>query len=179
MSEQDDILKLEIKINKLKIEYEQYFAGRLKIPPFKLHNDVKRLIKSYSNRNINNTALAFKYKSLVGKYSTYDTLWTRFLRKLEDGTFKKGAAYSSPNVTFHTATKRSGEAVNQADMLYGEFISAKQSLNQSTDEIKIESIEKMVDNWTAQIKDKYNCNKVEFKVVIESGKAKIKAAPKK
>ena len=179
MSEQDDILQLEIKIKKLKIEYDQYFSGMLKIPPFKLHNDVKQLIKYFSNRNINNTALAFKYKSLAGRYSTYNALWARYLRKLEEGTFKKGSSFSSPAPAAHKCKRGLTQALDQADLLYNEYISAKQSLNQNTNEIKIESVQEMVSKWTAQIKDKYKCNSVEFKVVIDDGRAKIKATPKK
>jgi len=179
MDEGDGILQLEMKINRLKIEYDQYFAGRLKIPPFKLHEDVKKIIKWFSNRTIHNTALAFKYKSLAGRYSSYNNLWSRYLRRLEEGTFKRGAGFAPMASISPSAGKGGPGTDSQVELLYREYIAAKRSLNQKTTGIKIESIADMVNKWTSQIREQYECARVEFKVVIDSGKAKIKATPKK
>ena len=90
MGVHEDILRFEMKMNKLRISYDQYFAGIIKIPPFKLQDEVKRFIKIYSARHISNTALNFKYNSLVGRYTTYYNLWTRHLRELDEGKIKRG-----------------------------------------------------------------------------------------
>lgn len=176
MGEHEDILNLELKINQLRVQYDQYFAALIRIPPFKLQEEVKKIVRLYSSRKISNTALNFKYNSLVGRYTTFDNLWKRHLRMLDDGTLKRGAGFSSGS-----ALKKKEAPVNESpsEKLYKEYISAKQGLNQGTDNIKVQSLKAVIDKQTAAIKQKYKVDKVDFKVVTEGGQAKIKAIPRK
>ena len=176
MGAHEDILMLEMKLQKLKVDYDQYFCNILKIPPFRLQEEVKRVIRKYSNVKINNAGIAFKYKSLVGRYTSYNTLWKRTMRQIDEGTYKRGGrgASASPQ---KDVLKNSDES--QAEKLYKEFISAKASLNEKTDKIKVTTIAEIIAKQTAQIKSKYECASVDYKVVTENGQAKIKAIPKK
>ena len=176
MGVHEDILMLEMKLHKLKVDYDQYFCKILKIPPFKLQEEIKRIIRKYSNVKIQNSGIAFKYKSLVGRYTSYDNLWKRSLREIDEGTFKRGrrGATTAPRKEAIVTADES-----QAEKLYKEFISAKSSLNEKTDNIKVSMLEKIIEKQTNQIKAKYKCDKVDYKVVTENGQAKIKAIPKK
>lgn len=167
---------LEMKLHKLKVDYDQYFSRLLKIPPFKLQEEIKRIIRKYSSVKIQNSGMAFKYKSLVGRYTSYDNLWKRSLRDIDEGTFKRGRRGVSVKPQKEAAAI--GEE-NQAEKLYKEFISAKSSLNEKTDNIKVSMLEKIIEKQTTQIKAKFKCDKVDYKVVTENGQAKIKAIPKK
>lgn len=176
MGVHEDILNLEMKINQLRIDYDQYFSGILKIPPFKLQEEIKRMIRLYSGKNIHNTALNFRYKSQVARYSTYDSMWQRHIRLINDGTLKRGASFLSA-----ASAKKKGAAGNEtaAEKLYKDYVQAKSSLKQNTSDIKVQSLQSMIDKQTAAIKAKYKCSSVDYKVVTEGGKAKIKAIPKK
>ncbi|MDH3972861.1 MAG: hypothetical protein OEV42_01160 [Deltaproteobacteria bacterium] len=175
MGVHEDILNLEMKINQLRIDYDQYFAGILKIPPFKLQEEIKRMIRLYSSRKIQNTALNFRYKSQVSRYTTYDNLWQRHMRMINDGSMQRGAGFKS------SGKKKDAETSSEtpAEKLYKEYIQAKSSLKQSTSDVKVQSLQSMIDKQTAAIKAKYKCSSVDYKVVTEGGKAKIKAIPKK
>lgn len=177
MGVHEDILNLEMKINQLRIDYDQYFAGILKIPPFKLQDEIKRMIRLFSARKINNTALNFRYKSQVARYTTYDSMWQRHMRMINEGTMQRGAGFKSSAL----AGKKDDAASNEtpAERLYKEYVQAKSSLKQSTDSIKVQSLQSMIEKQTAAIKSKYKCSSVEYKVVTEGGQAKIKAVPKK
>lgn len=175
MGVHEDILMLDVKLQKLKVDYDQYFAGVIKIPPFKQEEEVRRYIRKYSGVPINNTALSFKYKSLVGRYTSYDNLWKRYLRQIDDGTFRRGG-----RVAPVAMKKEKGEGEESlAEKLYKDFISAKASLNEKTDNIKVTSIESLIKKQTEAIKAKYKCSSVDYKVVTENGQAKIKAIPRK
>ena len=173
MGVHEDILMLELKLQKLKVEYDQYFAGIIKIPPFKLQEEVKRFIRKYSTIQINNTALSFKYKSLVGRYTSYDNLSKRHMRQIDEGTFKRGSRFTP------AAKKKENGNETQAEKLFKDYISAKASLNEKTDGIKVTTIENIIKKQTEAIKSKYKCSSVNYKVVTENGQAKIKAVPKK
>ena len=173
MGVHEDILMLELKLQKLKVAFDQYFAGIIKIPPFKLQEEVKRFIRKYSGIEINNTALSFKYKSLVGRYTSYDNLWKRYMRQIDDGTFKRGSGFAP------AATKKEKGDETQAEKIFKDYISAKTSLKEKTDGIKVTTIENIIKKQTEAIKSKYKCSSVDYRVVTENGKAKIKAVPKK
>ena len=87
MGIQEDIAILDVKVARLKVEYEQYFMRILRREPTKLRSEVERLILFHSNRPINNTACKFKFNALVARYNSYKQYWTRVLRAIEEGTY--------------------------------------------------------------------------------------------
>lgn len=173
----EDILTLEMKINKLRIDFDQYFGGLIKIPPFKLQDEIKRILRTYGTRKIQNTALNFRYKSLVGRYTTYENMWQRHMRMVNEGTLKRGAGFSQVN----GAKKKHSSSANEtpAEKLFKDLMQAKTGLKQDTNDLKVQNIQAMIEKQTAAIKAKYKCSNVEYKVVTEAGKAKVKAIPKK
>ena len=177
MGVHEDILNLEMKITQLRIDYDQYFSGILKIPPFKLEDEIKRMIRGYSSKKISNTALNFRYKSQVARFSTYDSMWQRHMRLINDGTLKRGAGFLSA-----ASSKKKDKSAGKetaAEKLYKDYVQAKSTLKQSTSDVKVQSLQSMIEKQTAAIKAKYKCSSVDYKVVTEGGKAKIKAIPKK
>ncbi len=177
MGHEEDILQLDMKINQLRIEYDQYFSAITRIPPFKLQDEIKRIIRMYSTRKIQNTALNFRYKNLVGKFSTFESMWQRHMRQIEEGTLKRGKGFAPG-----AKVKEGGSAASNetpAEKLYKEYVAARQGLNQNSDDIKVQNLQAMIEKQTAAIKAKYKVSTVDYKVVTEGGKAKIKAVPKK
>ncbi len=135
------------------------------------------MIRLYSSRRIQNTALNFKYNSLVGRYTTYDNLWKRHLRMIDDGTLKRGTGFTPASASKGQKTAAGDET--PAEKLYKDLISAKQGLNQDTKGVKVQDLQSMIEKQTAAIKSKYKVKNVDYKVVTEGGQAKIKAVPKK
>lgn len=172
----EDILNLEMKINQLRIDWDQYFAGIKKIPPFKQEADIKRLIRVYSTRKIHKTDLNFRYKNQVSKFTTYDNMWQRHMRMINEGTLKRGPGFTAANAAKKNAPK-SDES--PAERLYKDLVQAKSSLKQNAGDVKVQNLQAMMAKQTEAIKAKYKCKSVEYKVVTEGGKAKIKAIPKK
>ena len=77
--------KLEI----LRVRYEQYFIGTEKVAPSVLRMDVARIMRELENAKIRNTAVKFKVRTLIQKFTSYSTYWNRTLREIEDGTYKR------------------------------------------------------------------------------------------
>lgn len=176
MGVHENILLLDIKLLKLKVEYDQYFSGIVKIPPFKLHEEVKKIIRMQSGKPINNTSLQFKYNSLVGRYTTYNTLWSRQMRQLEDGTLRRAQKSGLGG-----ANKADKPLDNEspAEKLYKEYVSAQKGSTSKSDSVTVKGLQAMMKKQTTAIQTKYKCSSVEYKVVTEGGKPKIKAVPKK
>ncbi len=77
--------KLEI----LRVRYEQYFMGIEKTAPAVMRMDVARIMRNLEQMNVKNTALKFKIRQCIQKFTSYSTYWNRILREIEDGTYKR------------------------------------------------------------------------------------------
>ena len=85
MSTQGDIERLEQAIRLLKVQYDQYFAGVLNLPPFEMRSEVERLIRQYNNKTFEQSGLRFYFNSLVTRFNTFSELWAKCLRLREEG----------------------------------------------------------------------------------------------
>ena len=77
------------KMEILRVRYEQYFIGIEKVPPATLRMEVARIIRELEQMKIKNTAIKFKMRTQIQKFTSYSTYWNRTLREIEDGTYRR------------------------------------------------------------------------------------------
>jgi len=142
-----------------------------------------------------NTAHKFKFRQLTAKFNTYKQYWNRILRKIEEGTYERDQfllAHKDKIRAESQGTNRNHAAANNNNReekkdtstashhdLYNKLLDAKLQCNENTDRLYFNDFSKKIETQSKQLKEKYNCKDIEFKVVIESGKTKLKAIPKK
>jgi len=83
------VSELETRLDRLRQLYDQYFLGFEKLEPTVPKKDVERRIDQLRKEQIRNTALRFRFNVTAQKYNTYQTLWGRTCRQIEEGTFKR------------------------------------------------------------------------------------------
>ncbi len=83
------ISELEVRMERLRKLYDQYFLGFEKLEPLVARKDVDRRVEVLRKEQLRNTALRFRFQMSTQKYSTYQTLWARTCRAIEDGTYKR------------------------------------------------------------------------------------------
>lgn len=81
--------ELETRLDRLRALYEQYFLGIERTEPFVQKKDVERRFQQLRAVQIRNTALRFRFQTLVQRYTTYLTYWQRITRQIEEGTFQR------------------------------------------------------------------------------------------
>lgn len=179
----DDIGSLEKKLIRLKMDYEQYFMGMQKTAPEKLRLEVEKLIQTYTNQRITNTAVSFRLNAVVAKFNSYRSYWDRILREIEEGRYvrdvfrmklhdkMKETAPPEPKVTKVVVDE------DRIRRVYREYMEARKTTHEPP--VKFEVFENLIKKQAPAIIEKYHCNSVDFKVTIEGGKAKLKAVPKK
>lgn len=84
--------ELELKLERLRVFYEQYFLGIMKREPVVQLKDVVRLVRSLDTLQIKNTALRFRFRAAMQKFNSYRTYWTRTVRQIEAGTHRREIA---------------------------------------------------------------------------------------
>jgi hypothetical protein len=191
----DEELKLlEIKLNQLKLDYEKYFIGTRPTEPAQLRSEIQKTIIKWSNTRITNSALRFKFNSMNGRYQAFKRQWDGVLRQIEAGTYKRhifkanlhdrerGIADEAPEQSaLETASANSKAAPaaargSRADDLFDAYRAAMKSAGQDTSGLSRAKLEAAIAKQEAAVKKQLGCAKVDFKVVVQDGKVKLKAA---
>jgi hypothetical protein len=193
---QDEELKLlEIKLNQLKLDYEKYFLGTRPTEPAQLRSEIQKTVIKWSNTRITNSAIRFKFNSLNGRYQAFKRQWDTVLRQIEAGTYKRhvfkanlhdrerghaleanalGAAPMPTGVDPQPA--KSAGSSGQASDLFETYRSALQAAGQDTSSLSRAKLEAVLAKQEAALKKQLGCANVSFKVVVQDGKVKLKAA---
>ncbi len=83
-----EVLKeLALKIERLKQLYEQYFMGIERMEPMVARKECTRTILLLQQGYIRNTALRYRFNTMLQKWGSYTTYWSRTLREIENGTY--------------------------------------------------------------------------------------------
>ncbi|KAF0221359.1 MAG: hypothetical protein FD174_497 [Geobacteraceae bacterium] len=176
----EDIALFEQHLNDLVIKYEQYFLGLEKREPLKLLDEVEKSARKYTNVNIVNTMLKFKYNSVVARFNSYKQYWTRINRLIEDGKYSRERfKMDMHRMKGHAKPPERESPVNpDIEKIYQQYMEARKACRLPVDNITPEMIATTLERQKPAIVNKYRCDKIEFKVVIEEGIPKIKARPK-
>ncbi len=194
MAVEDDLQILDAKIKQLRLDYEQYFLGARPREPVVLRGEVQKLITYYSNVPIQNTGLRFKFSSLCARYLTLRRQWDVCLRKIEDGTYerhvfkadlhaRKSAQPIEQPTPRTTAAPRGNRASDPlaasgvGDDVYGAYVDACRSVGQELGGVTRERLERVMTQQRETLRKQLGCSDVQFRVVVERGKAKLKASP--
>lgn len=81
--------ELDSKLERLRVLMDQYFQGIEKIPPFIVQKDVDRRIWVLRREKIRNSGTRFRFQQIIQRYNTFNSYWTRILREIENGTYKR------------------------------------------------------------------------------------------
>ena len=81
--------ELELRIDRLRSLYEQYFMGIERLEPSVPRKDVERRVQILRKEQIRNSGMRFRFQMLLQKYNTYQTYWQRICREMEAGTYKR------------------------------------------------------------------------------------------
>ena len=177
----EDLTSFEQSLNELIIKYEQYFLGLEKREPLPLLTAVERASRTYQNVPIINTMLKFKYNSLVAKLNSYKQYWGRITRLIEEGKYSrdrfKMEMHQQMGGAKPPAPRPEKGAVNEVDTVYRQYVEARRACNLPVDNVTRETIASVIEKQKPALINKYGCRTVEFRVVVEDGKPKIKVRP--
>ncbi|GEM_PF-1088327 len=84
-----EISAIDADLAKLKIRFEQHFLGIERKPPTDELDRIRRRVQLLKRSYTQNTALKFRMDTLYQKFLTYEQLWLKTLKEIEDGTYRK------------------------------------------------------------------------------------------
>lgn len=177
----EEIVVFEEKLNTLVRKYEQYFLGLEKREPIKLLEEVERTARRYVGANIVNTMVKFKYNSLVARLQSYKNYWNRINREIEEGRYSRDRFRMSMHQQNRELSAKTDAPPggNELDGVYIQYLEARKACNLGTEGMTPETLKAALIKQKESIQLKHHCSDIEFRVVIEDGKPKIKARPRK
>jgi hypothetical protein len=185
---EEDIRGLDIKLGQLKREYDQYFLGTRPREPLMLAGDVRKLIARISNEAIRNTALKFKFSSLCSRYQAFNRQWQDTLRKMEAGTYTRHRFRANlhererenpapdPGAGGAGAEARAGGRAADDPALYAAYLKARGECGQGVENLTPTTLQAALRKQEAALRQRFGDARIHFRVVVEDGKAKVKAS---
>lgn len=183
----DQLSRLDEDIRKLKVEFEIYFNGGNKKPPYDMKYRTDSLVKRLYDARGMTFGQRFKYNSLVARYNVYKELWRRLVKNMEESG-REAVRDVSPLLPhepepaheheFSTSTVRCVSPTDEPEKvreLYEALVSAKRSCGEATDEVPFARFEQIIEAQVKQIRSKLNCDAIEFTVEVADGAVKFRA----
>jgi hypothetical protein len=179
-SPDEEIKMLEIKLNQLKLDYEKYFLGSRPTEPAMQRAEVQKMFVKWSNTRITNTALRFKFNSINGRYQAFKRRWDDTLRQIDAGTYKRHVFKADLHdrergigVDAEIGKRAKGA---RTDDLFETYRDALMATGQDASKISPAKLQAAIRKQEAAVKKRFGCERVDFKVVVQDGKVKLKAA---
>lgn len=179
MTIEEELQILETKVKQLKLDYEQYFSGVRPREPAQLRGEVQKQIHRHSNTPIQNTAQRFRFNSINSRFQAFKRQWDNVLRQIDAGTYKRHVFKADLNDRRRNAGSApapQAAARKPGGSLYDAYCEAAQSCGQSVGGLTPQKLDALVRKQEAALRQKLGCEKVDFRVVVESGKVKLKAS---
>lgn len=84
-----DLDDIEGEITAIKVLYDQYFLGLERHEPGKRRDELRKRLLRIKEVFMKNTGLRFRMQTLQQKFLSYERLWLRTLKEIEEGTYKR------------------------------------------------------------------------------------------
>lgn len=173
------LAQLEQELKQLEIRYEQYFAGIEKREPIKDREELAGQLRRFVNRRIIQTDLRFKCQNLATRFHSYANHWDRTLRMIEEGKFRRGIGRCPVLQPGNPPSPAATTQDNSIDLIYRDLVQAHEACGNARSAPNRDKVAAFLESQKEKIKEKFGEREVEFRVVTEDGKPKIKARAKR
>jgi hypothetical protein len=174
---------LEAEIKKLETEYNMYFAGRLKRPPWEMRKRVEGLVKQIDRMHIPNYGQRFRFTTLQSRFAKSVDLWDRGLRAREEG---RPGPFAQPRpveerprqprpedrVVHVTTFEDPLKEMEKVHQLYDNLAQARKEAGQEA--IPFHKFADLIKNQVKSLREK-GSPEVAFRVAVKDGKVAFTA----
>jgi len=179
----EQLTRLEEDIRRLRIEFDIFFNGAAKRPPYDTKSRVETFLKRLGDDRTLNFAQRYRYNSLVARYNAFRELWRRTMQGREEGrdpasTARANAHKEAAATKVKPASFICLDAHHEVDVvknIYESLIEAKRSCGEPTEDLSFPKFHRLIASKADSIKQQRGCDRVRFSVVVEDGHVSFKA----
>ncbi|HKS26961.1 MAG TPA: MXAN_5187 C-terminal domain-containing protein [Pyrinomonadaceae bacterium] len=179
---EEQLTRLEEDIRKLKIEFDIYFNGAAKRPPYDTKNRVEAVFKRLADDRTLTYANRFRLNTLTARYTAFRDLWRRTMQGREEGRDPLSQARAQQHEEHKGEEFRSTVTCSDAHSdvqsvreLYDALVEAKRRCNEPVDDLSFPRFHHLIASKTDSLKERLNCDRVKFSVDVEGGRVNFKA----
>ena len=171
--------QLEHDLKTLEIAYEKYFLGTEKRAPEKDRQKFTLRMRKMITHYIPQTDLRYKLQSTSSRFNSYCGYWDRILRLIDEGRYERHTSRITRSEGVKPpADKAAAEKTgNPVDNLYDELVNAHNDCELRPP--NREQVASFLSKQKEAIQKRFGDKQVDFVVVTESGKPKIKVRAKR
>lgn len=178
----EQLTRLEEDIRRLRVEFDIFFNGGSKRPPYDTKGRVETLLKRLGDDRSLTFAQRYRYNSLAARYNSFRELWRRTIQGREEGrdavsahrasVHKEAGAPKLEPVSFVCAdAHREVEVVKN---LFESLMEAKRLCGEAED-LSFPKFHRLIASKADGLKEKLGCKQVRFSVAVENGHVSFKA----
>lgn len=181
----EQLTRLEDDIRRLRVEFDIFFNGGAKRPPYDTKGRVETLLKRLGDDRTLTYAQRYRYTSLAARYNAFRDLWRRTLQGREEGRDQASAARAHMKQGQEAAPKEvepvsfvCADAHHEVEVLknlYNTLLEAKQRCGEPTDDLSFPKFHRLIASKADGLKQQLGCERVRFSVAVEGGHVSFKA----
>ena len=179
----EQLTRLEEDIRRLRVEFDIFFNGGAKRPPYDTKGRVETLLKRLGDDRTLTYAQRYRYNSLASRYNAFRDLWRRTMQGREEGRDPVSAAraHVKKQPAPHEVAPVSyvcADAHHEVDVLknlYNTLVEAKQRCGEPTEDLSFPKFHRLIASKADVLKEQFGCARVRFSVAVEGGHVSFKA----
>lgn len=180
----DQLTRLEDDIRKLKIEFDIFFNGASKRPPYDTKARVETLIKRLGDDRTINFAQRYRYNTLAARYTAFRDLWRRTMQGREEGKDAASAARATAKVEAAESFEKTSFVCDDANRdvetvkkIYEALVEAKKLCGEPVEDFSFPRFHRLIAAKADTLKETMGCDRVCFSVDVDRGHVTFKAKP--
>ena len=183
---------LEKSINALRIDYERFFTGDVKLPPLAQRRKLETMLRQLANMEVDRAADRFRLQGLQSRYNSMTELWEKRLIAKEEGRLAHGVVLlrapkeapkpvelagsraAAPNAPAPASVEK-----RRIDFtpLFQRYVEARQALGEDVSRLRYERFEELVKKQADEIRKRTGSSRLVFEVQTVDGKVKLIGRP--
>ena len=178
----EQLTRLEDDIRRLRVEFDIFFNGGAKRPPYDTKGRVETFLKRLGDDRTLTYAQRYRYNSLASRYNAFRDLWRRTMQGREEGRDPVSAARAHAKQELPAEVEPVSFVCSDAhhevevlQRLYDSLLNAKRHCGEPTEDLSFPKFHRLVASKTDGLKQQFGCERVRFSVAVESGHVSFKA----
>jgi hypothetical protein len=177
-----DLDLLEQSITALKLDYERFFSGDLKVPPMPARKSVEQVLRRMGEAAVEKVAERFRVQALQTRFTVLSERWAKRLIAKEEGRgpvrpwagvrlVERPALSLAGNAGVPAPVKGSGRG--DLRVLFDRYCAARAAAGEDVSRLRYDRFEELVRKQAAEIRKATGATRLAFDVQTRGGKVRL------
>jgi len=177
-----DLDLLDKSITALKLDYERFFSGDVKVPPLPARKSVEQVLRRIGNVPVEKVAERFRLQALQSRFTAFSDLWEKRLLAREEGRgpvrlvprarlVEPGAPRPAGNASAPGSVKGSGRGDLRS--LFERYCDMRAAAGEDVSRLRYDRFEELVKKQAAEIRKATGATRLAFDVQTRDGKVRL------